>query len=184
MDPCRLNQRLSKAWSKYFFDALFAELLNLSFDSRMFVSLDIQGHWNWGSVCNWTPKNIQIKHLTWEGLTGCLGFYWLIKKSHQQLMNFNPPLEWFPPLLQVLTEHLQPAELSAAVFRLAQQALAALPFTKISHAEVGGLSGGRGGRLFFGVMPSPPNWIVRTYQGWRLIIFFDLQSQVKRGAVE
>lgn len=80
-------------------------------------------------------------------------------------MNFNPPLEWFPPLLQVLTEHLQPAELSAAVFRLAQQALAALPFTKISHAEVGGLSGGRGGRLFFGVMPSPPNWIVRTYQG-------------------
>ena len=37
---------------------------------------------------------------------------------------------------EVLTEHLQPAELSAAVFRLAQQALAALPFTKISHAEV------------------------------------------------
>lgn len=59
-------------------------------------------------------------------------------------MNFNPPLEWLPPNgasppppLEVLKEHLQPAELSAAVFRLAQQALAALPFTKISHAEVG-----------------------------------------------
>ena len=80
-------------------------------------------------------------------------------------MNFNPPLEWFPPLLQVLTEHLQPAELSAAVFRLAQQALAALPFTKISHAEVGGLSGGRGGRLFFGVMPSPQIGLLELIKG-------------------
>lgn len=65
-------------------------------------------------------------------------------------MNFNPPLEWLPPPLQVLTEHLQPAELSAAVFRLAQQALAALPFTKISHAEVGGFPGSWGSIFFWG----------------------------------
>ena len=41
----------------------------------------------------------------------------------------------------MLTEHLQPAELSAAVFRLAQQALAAVPFTKVSDAEVGVVGG-------------------------------------------
>lgn len=100
-------------------------------------------------------------------------------------MNFNPPLEWLPPPLQVLTEHLRPAELSAAVFRLAQQALAALPFTKISHAEVGGLSelfpGSRGSIFFWGDAPGHHiNWVLATHQGENSS-FFRLTIPSKEG---